>query len=1348
MKALHTRMCRSHTTTANGGRHRQRGATLAEYLPPLLFVLMVAIPAWAKYGEVVREQIAHAAERFSDYYYRGWFWPEEDQVAGAPPSQPGRGDSGSPDTGENNNGAGNGNGTDEDSNAGDGLGDDPFAGSPGTGIGNPFAPDPGSAGGDGPLQCAAPTAGGGGPSISLVGNAATYTQIGNPIDLGTGNKLQTETDFRSRRLAGLHFVRHYNSVLAETDSGLGHGWRYSYQRAIVSEGEDAATIWRDDGSQYRFERRDGQWRPPLGIVEQLATIDDEHGTRIGWRYTAADGSIEHYDADGRLLRLDHPAGQSQTLHYDNGAHLIRIADSRGEQLLLRWRGDHLVAVTTPDGDRLRYDHDDHLDLVTVIRRNAGVRGWFAGLRTPERRYHYDDTRHPHLLSGLDDATGARFATWRYDAMGRAISSEHGDGAERITIDYLPVTTTTRERRVTVTNATGHRATYTLEPARAGKWRLRSIDGAPAIDCVAVRQQHRYDERGFLTLQYSDGIASHYRRDARGRLIDERHGLRIDRAEYLRPAPGAVRIERRWLPERPLVASETHASWQRDDRHPQGHWQPVQQRDYHYDERGRPTLARLHDLLDTNGALDADSTSGNTPDDRSREWRHAYTFADPERSRLLEHRVTDPRGHTTIHTYDDERLQAITNALNQTTHISAYNHRHQPERIDLPDGQRLHLSYDVRGRPIRLVRSGGTLTETTTAEYDTVGRLIHLKHPDGSERRFVHNSAGQLVEVTNGWGERVDLTPNALHGQWQQLQLFAVDGNLHQQHHRRFNARGQLVALAGNASQQTTIDYDPRGNPVHLHQGHENPARADLTRTSHARHDTLGRLLTWVDAATHTTQFQYDPVGRLAAVTDANGNTTAYTHNGFGERVRERSPASGDVIQHFDAAGNMIERRADNASQADAIHFRYDALNRLVAVDYPGETDDIHYHYDQTGPEHGSGIGRLTRIETAQQIIDYRYDALGRRIAETAQDRNAKGRITHTTTLTHRYDDNGRLTAIGYPDGSEVRYHHDRERITRITYRDPAGTSHTLIDDIAHAPFGGPVRWTYGNGLTQTKTLDRDGRITEITLHPEPRSWPGQHTTDNPVWSQRYDYDLYNNITRIDKNGTGQEFGYDALHRLTAEKLHNKTTQFAYDPVGNRRKQTANDQVTSYGYTQGNRLTQRDDMTITIDGSGNLLDDGTRRFEYNALNRPISFYEGDQLHAQYHYNANGLRTRKTTYTTGKPETTYFSYAPDTRLLSAATPNHSTHYIWLGHVPIAQLDKPQGQNTAITYLHTDHLLTPRVASNDLKKIVWRWDSNAFGSTAPESDPDKDGKDTIVNLRFPGQLNRPGFRGGSNS
>ena len=56
----------------------------------------------------------------------------------------------------------------------------------------------------------------------------------------------------------------------------------------------------------------------------------------------------------------------------------------------------------------------------------------------------------------------------------------------------------------------------------------------------------------------------------------------------------------------------------------------------------------------------------------------------------------------------------------------------------------------------------------------------------------------------------------------------------------------------------------------------------------------------------------------------------------------------------------------------------------------------------------------------------------------------------------------------------------------------------------------------------------------------------------------------------------------------------------------------------------------------------------------------------------------------------------------------------------------------------YIHTDQLGTPRAISTSdaTNKIVWRWNSDAFGKAAPNEDVDGDGTNFVMNLRFPGQ------------
>ena len=61
---------------------------------------------------------------------------------------------------------------------------------------------------------------------------------------------------------------------------------------------------------------------------------------------------------------------------------------------------------------------------------------------------------------------------------------------------------------------------------------------------------------------------------------------------------------------------------------------------------------------------------------------------------------------------------------------------------------------------------------------------------------------------------------------------------------------------------------------------------------------------------------------------------------------------------------------------------------------------------------------------------------------------------------------------------------------------------------------------------------------------------------------------------------------------------------------------------------------------------------------------------------------------------------------------------------------------GSTESVTYLHTDHLYTPRYGTNQSGVVTWRWDGEAFGSDEPNEDADGDDVKTTVNLRFPSQ------------
>jgi RHS repeat-associated protein len=64
-------------------------------------------------------------------------------------------------------------------------------------------------------------------------------------------------------------------------------------------------------------------------------------------------------------------------------------------------------------------------------------------------------------------------------------------------------------------------------------------------------------------------------------------------------------------------------------------------------------------------------------------------------------------------------------------------------------------------------------------------------------------------------------------------------------------------------------------------------------------------------------------------------------------------------------------------------------------------------------------------------------------------------------------------------------------------------------------------------------------------------------------------------------------------------------------------------------------------------------------------------------------------------------------------------------------------PPATEAKLYYVHVDHLNTPRAITDESQRVVWRWENTEpFGKSPPEEDPDGDGVPFEMPLRFPGQ------------
>ena len=232
------------------------------------------------------------------------------------------------------------------------------------------------------------------------------------------------------------------------------------------------------------------------------------------------------------------------------------------------------------------------------------------------------------------------------------------------------------------------------------------------------------------------------------------------------------------------------------------------------------------------------------------------------------------------------------------------------------------------------------------------------------------------------------------------------------------------------------------------------------------------------------------------------------------------------------------------------------------------------------------------------------------------------------------------------------------------------------------------------------------------------------------------YDANGNVQTRTLSGGTTTYGYDALDRVVSEAGPAKTQSLTYDPNDNR----LTDGAGSKTYTANtDRIVTENGQSFTLDAAGNVTQARGLNFVWNQRAGQVkTVSQGATLLASYTYDYKGRRRSKTT-TAAAPQgaqTILYHYDLNDRLLAETTGSGSPlfTYVWRDDVPVSII--VHGTTETALYLETDHLNTPIAARDQAGKVVWRWESDAFGTTLPNEDPDGDAVKVTINLRFPGQ------------
>lgn len=360
----------------------------------------------------------------------------------------------------------------------------------------------------------------------------------------------------------------------------------------------------------------------------------------------------------------------------------------------------------------------------------------------------------------------------------------------------------------------------------------------------------------------------------------------------------------------------------------------------------------------------------------------------------------------------------------------------------------------------------------------------------------------------------------------------------------------------------------------------------------------------------------------------------------------------------------------------------------------------------------------------------------------------------------------RPMSITYPSGAVLTYTRDADgRIVTASVVPVGGSSISILTGVNYLPFGPATKYTFAAG-TQVldKAFDANYWMTDVTSN---------------ALDLHFRRDALGNIDRLGAvpgaTPPTEQYVLDAHYRLeqveTAAGADVET--YTYNKTGDRLSKTKPPAAAEiYGYQANtHRLNSVAGNARTFDANGNTTQTtgaATLTFGFDDRNRLTSLTRNGSPAATYRISGNGERVRKdSSFPTS--DNRFFVYYGAGRILGEYTSDLQREYVWIDDAPVAILDttglplfgdlifrdgfepatqspnQPTGSSTTISYLHTDQLNSPRAVTSStllngqpVGTAIWRWNwqSNPFGETAPDNDPDGNAQPFVLNLRLPGQ------------
>ena len=533
------------------------------------------------------------------------------------------------------------------------------------------------------------------------------------------------------------------------------------------------------------------------------------------------------------------------------------------------------------------------------------------------------------------------------------------------------------------------------------------------------------------------------------------------------------------------------------------------------------------------------------------------------------------------------------------------------------------TYDDDGNVLSVVDLQGQKTKYEYTDNDLTKEIL----PTGAELTYTYDDYHNVLTATTQTGVKYEFTYDAYGNN---TSVSIVDGSTKITTSATYTSDGNRIATTTDAAGNvTTYNYAKNANTL---QWVQYPEDTEETRTNYT-YDDMHRLMTSVTASTDTGETltaNYTYADDLLTKITTGSTVYNFAYGNFGQTSSIKVGSQTLASYSYTDTTNYLQTLA--YGNGNSVEYTYDQQGRVTMETYEdGAT--VQYLYDNDGElaavvDSETGITSYTTSDFTDRNVQYREVGTGYEASLTY----SYNKNNLVTKIVENIDANKRNTVISYDEDNRVATWRKAYSRVNYTYDDfgrvsDTRTEHTYGDgkDILseHYEFVSP-----GSGLTSTQ-------VKKYTT-----TGAGNYSA-----AYEYTYDDNGNILSVKNGSMTTSYVYDSANQLVRENNPetNTTTAWTYDNAGNiliRQEYTftlVDDLSTviptttiSYGYSDsnwGDLLTEYDGQTITYDGIGNPLSDGTWTYSWKHGRELASMTAGSTTW-NYTYNADGLRTRRT------------------------------------------------------------------------------------------------------------------------